>query len=61
MDAVDQTLEGLTSGCSILKLPLMLDAVLVVEGVFTLWSFSQIIPVNAVIFVVAVGTFVSGK
>ena len=56
MDAVDQTLEGLTGSCSIHKLPLTLDAVHVVEVVFTLLSFSQIIPVNAVMFVVAVGT-----
>ena len=61
MDAVDQTLEVLTSSCSIHKLPLTLDAVHVVEVVFTLLSFSQIIPVNAVIFVVAVGTLFSGK
>ena len=61
MDAVDQTLEVLASSRSIHELPLTLDAVHVVEGVFTLFSFSQIIPVNAVTFVVAVGTFVSGK
>ena len=61
MAAVDQTLEGLTSGCTIHKLPLTLDAVHVVEGVFTLLSLSHIIPVNALIFVVAVWTFVSGK
>ena len=56
MDAVDQTLKALTSCCSIHKLPLTLDAVHIVEGVFTLLRFSQIIPVNAVMFVVAVGT-----
>ena len=49
MDAVDQTSEVLTSSCSIHKLPFTLDAVCVVEGVFTLLSLSQIIPVNAVI------------
>ena len=49
LEAVDQTLKVLTSSGSIH------------EGVFTLLSFNQIIPVNAVIFVIAVGTFVSGK
>ena len=61
VDAVDHTLEVLTSSCSIHKLPLTLDAIHVIEVVFTLLSFSQIIPVNAVIFVVAVGTLFSGK
>ena len=61
MDAVDQTSEVLTSSCSIHELQLMLDAVHVVECVFTLLSLSHIIPVNAFIFVVAVWTFVSGK
>ena len=61
LDAFDKTLEVLTSCCSIHELPLTPDAVHAVEGVFTLLSYSQIIPENAVIFVVAVGTFVSAK
>ena len=61
VDAVDHTLEVLTSSCSIHELPLTLGSVQVVEGVFTLLSFSQTIPVKAVKFAFAVDTFVSGK
>ena len=61
LSAVDQTVEVLTSCCSIYKLLPMTDAVHEVEGVFTLLSFSQIIPANAEKNVFADGTIVSRK